>query len=144
MEKEMSIRTWIKRFNNGDFDGKSYKVQCEAGWYDWFCKDSSLVAKTKRIGNIIKQIKHGGKIDLDNMYVWFKNNVCAFENSLYDDFRFAHIKDRDVEFTVQILSPIREKRYTVWGKKNNFAEPLLETNYSKELVKWFNKSWDEV
>lgn len=142
-KKEMSIRTWIERFYNGDFDGKSYKVQCEAGWYDWFCKDSSLKNKTKKMGNIIKQIKDGGKVDLDKNYVWFKNN-CPLSGPLYDDFRFAHIKDGDVEFTVQILSPISEKRYTVWGKKNNFAEPLLETNYSKELVKWFNKSWDEV
>ena len=37
------------------------RVQIDAGWYDWFCKDTSLVNKTKRMGNIIKQIKPGGK-----------------------------------------------------------------------------------
>ena len=55
MRSEITLRTWIERFNNGDFETKDVATQIEAGWYDWFCKDSSLANKTKRMGNISKQ-----------------------------------------------------------------------------------------
>jgi hypothetical protein len=140
MEKEMNVKTWIERFNNGDFESKDYATQCEAGWYDWFCKDTSLAGKTKRMGNIVKQFKHGGKINLETMYVWFKNN-CPLNGPLYDDFRFADIETGDTLFTIQIASVHNEKRYTVYGKKNNFDKPLFESDSSRELVKWFNEGW---
>jgi hypothetical protein len=142
MEKEMNVKTWIEKFNKGDFESKDYATQCEAGWYDWFCKDTSLAGKTKRMGNIVKQIKPDGKINLETMYVWFKNN-CPLNGPLYDDFRFADIETGDVQFTIQIASPHNEKRYTVYGRKNNFDNPLFESDSSRELVKWFNEGWNE-
>ncbi len=36
---EMSVRTWQERFRAGDFSSRDRAVQCEAGWYDWFCRD---------------------------------------------------------------------------------------------------------
>ena len=56
--------------------------------------------KTKRMGNIIKQIKGGGiKVDLNNWYVWFKNN-CPLNGPLYDDFRFADLGTGDAKCDV--------------------------------------------
>ena len=140
MEKEMNVKTWIEKFNNGDFESKDYATQCEAGWYDWFCKDTSLAGKTQRMGSIVKQIKPGGKINLETMYVWFKNN-CLLNGPLYDDFRFVDIETGDVQFTVQIASIHNDKRYTVYGRKNNFDKPLFESDSSRALVKWFNEGW---
>ena len=39
-----------------------------------FCRDTSLKNKTKKMGNIIKQIKRCGRVNLAETYVWFKNN----------------------------------------------------------------------
>ena len=39
MRNEIVLRTWIKRFNNGDFEARVVLTQIEAGWYDWFCKE---------------------------------------------------------------------------------------------------------
>lgn len=55
MRKEISIREWVVRFNDGKYESSDVKTQIEAGWYDWFCKDSSLANKTKRMGIIINR-----------------------------------------------------------------------------------------
>lgn len=140
MSKELSLRTWIDKFNHNDFDSKDIETQIKAGWYDWFCKDESLANKTKRMGNIVKQFKDGGKLNLDNRYVWFKNN-CPLAGPLYDDFRIADIESGDTLFTIQINCFREEKRYTVYGKKNDFDTPLFGTESIKELVAWMNEGW---
>ena len=141
MEKQKPLKDWIQAFNNGSFESNDVKVQINAGWYDWFCKDSSLANKTKRMGNIIKQFKDGRKIDLDLHYVWFKNN-CPLDGSLYDDFRIGEIETNEIVFTVQINNLREEAGYIVYGKVNDFAKPLFETDLAKELVSWLNK-WYE-
>lgn len=141
MAKEnISVREWIVRFNNGEFESKDFKTQINAGWYDWFCKDTSLGGKTKRMGNIVKRIKDNGKVDLDNCYVWFKNN-CPLNGPLYDDFRFAKLDTGEVQFTIQLNCCWNNHKYTVYGRKNNFEVPLFECDSSRELVKWLNEEW---
>ena len=138
--KETSVREWQKKFANGDFDSHEFACQCNAGWYDWFCKESSLAGKTKKMGNIIKQVKDGGKVDLDNHYVWFKNN-CPVVGPLYDDFRFADRATGDVQLTISIGDQRAEHRYEVWGRRNDFNGPIVGFDSSRELVKWLNQPW---
>lgn len=141
MNENITIREWQKIFIEGHFDYEEVSIQINAGWYDWFCKTSSLKNKTKKMGNIIKQVKDGGKVDLDNWYVWFKNN-CPMVGPLYDDFRFADLKTGDVQFTITIDDKRAKNKYEVWGRRNNFKEPIVGFNSSRELVKWLNKSWE--
>ena len=151
MKDRISIKEWIDKFLSGEFDKKDsfsedIKTQIQAGWYDWFCKDSSLAAKTKKMGNIVRQIKSGGKVNLDNWYVWFKNN-CPLNGPLYDDFRFASLETGDVQFTIQINCCWNKHRYSVWGRRGEDKEfehenPLFETDSLKDLIKWFNEPWE--
>ncbi len=146
MKDRISIKEWINRFLSGEFDSQDVRVQIQAGWYDWFCKDSSLTNKTKKMGNIVKQIKSGGKVNLDNWYVWFKNN-CPLNGPLYDDFRFAKLDTGDVQMTIQINCCWNKHRYSVWGRRREDKEfehenPLFETDSLKDLVKWFNEPWE--
>ena len=151
MKDRISIKEWIDKFLSGEFDKKDsfsedIKTQIQAGWYDWFCKDSSLANKTKKMGNIVRQIKSGGKVNLDNWYVWFKNN-CPLNGPLYDDFRFAKLDTGDVQMTIQINCCWNKHRYSVWGRKGEDKEfehenPLFETDSLKDLVKWFNEPWE--
>ena len=152
MKDRISIKEWINRFLLGEFDKKDsfnsdVKTQIQAGWYDWFCKDSSLAAKTKKMGNIIKQVKSGGKVNIENWYVWFKNN-CPLNGPLYDDFRFARLDTGDVQMTIQINCCWNNHRYSVWGRRGEDKEfdhekPLFETDSLRDLVKWLNNPWEE-
>ena len=93
------------------------------------------------MGKIIVQIKQGGKVDLENHYVWFKNN-CPCCYPLYDDFRFANIVSGETQFTIECGHPFgSEFNYEVYGRRNDFKEPLFKCNNSRELVKWFNTPW---
>jgi len=144
MRDRINVSTWIDNFLNGKYESKDVKTQIEAGWYDWFCKDSSLARKTQIMGGIIRQIKAGGKVDLNNWYVWFKNN-CPLNGPLYDDFRFADIATGDVVFTIQINCCWNKHRYAVYGRtpdgEGHWHEPLFETDSVLELVMWFNFKW---
>ena len=145
MMDRLRLFRWIDEFMEGNFDADDVKTQIKAGWYDWFCKDSSLANKTKKMGNIIKQVKRGGKVDLENWYVWFKNN-CPLNGPLYDDFRFADIETGNVMFTIQIDCCWNKKKYAVYGRtpdgEFHSDEPLFETDSVKELVEWLNQSWE--
>lgn len=96
---ERSIREFIEKFNNGDFNSNNRSIQCDAGWYDWFCRDSSLRNKTYKLTAKLKKIINSEKINQDTMYVFFKNN-CPCNGSLYDDFRICDRETGDVIFTV--------------------------------------------
>ena len=137
MMNQMTVREWQKAFAAGEFDGADVSTQCKAGWFDWFCKGTSLVRRTQRMGKIVAKVKDGGKVDLDGMYVWFKNN-CPLCGPLYDDFRFADIETGDVHMTICIDDVREEFKYSVWGRANGFDGPIIGFSNSRELVKWLN------
>ena len=145
MKDRISINEWINKFLSGEFGSQDVRVQIQAGWYDWFCKDSSLANKTKKMGNIVRQVKRGGKVNLDDWYVWFKNN-CPLNGPLYDDFRFASLETGDVQFTIQINCCWNKHRYSVYGRtpdgEGHWDEPLFESDSLKDLVKWLNSPWE--
>ena len=142
MDKQIKLSEWIQRFKSGEFDKPDTTTQIKAGWFDWFCRDSSLANKTIQMGSIIKQIKAGGKVDLETSYVWFKNN-CPLNGPLYDDFRIADIENNNNLFVVQIDCVWNDTKYTVFERLDGFEKPVFQTESSRELVKWFNKGWSK-
>lgn len=149
MEKKINISQWIEAFEEGYFKPhpnprEDVRNQIQAGWFDWFCKDSSLSGKTAKLGRIIRQIQAGGKVDLKNWYVWFKNN-CPLNGPLYDDFRFADIETGNVMFTIQVNCCWNTHRFAVYGRtpdgEGHWDKPLFETDSQVDLVKWFNSAW---
>lgn len=133
MEK-MPIETFIRRFNAGEFIMPDRLTQVEAGWYDWFCRDSSLAKKTQKLGEKVKQIAASAKIDLENNYVFFKNN-CPMRGPLYDDFRICSIETGHVIFTV-IPKCSHSGKAEVWGDENNFGGPLVSGTW-RDVKKFF-------
>jgi hypothetical protein len=154
---EMTIREFQKRFKAGDFKRKypdkkwswmwdkekreERDIAISAGWYDWFCSDRALLGKTKRLGSVVCQLKDSGKINLDTMYAWFKNN-CPMEGPLYDDFRIADLESGDTRYCCCYNSPHEEEgvRWSVWGRENDFKGTLIGFKTAWEMVRWFNES----
>ena len=139
MRKELNLIEWIENFKNGNYNDPDVKVQIKAGWYDWFCKDQSLAAKTKSLGRKLIQIVNSSKINPETSYVFFKNN-CPMFGSLYDDFRICDIESGDVIYCITPKSGHKVKNGLgdVWGKENDFKEPLFEESW-KEIKDWFLK-----
>jgi hypothetical protein len=117
-----NIRKFVEKFAAGEFDSNDRSVQIEAGWYDWFCSDTALASKTKALGKKLTQLIKSEKIDVENMYVFFKNN-CPMNGPLYDDFRICDMKTGDVIFNITPKSGHSGKA-EVWGKENSFQYPL--------------------
>lgn len=137
MIEKLSIREWLKAFDSEAFSSKDFKIQIKAGWFDWFCRDTSLRGKTYALAPKVKQIAKSTKVNIDTMYVFFKNN-CPVNGSLYDDFRICDAKTGDVIFTIVPKSGHKVKlgQTEVWGRENDFKEPLYKGDW-KGALKWF-------
>lgn len=133
----ISLSKWIQKFDNGDFSYRSTAVQCDAGWYDWFCRETSLMNKTLSLGKKVKSIAKSPKVNVDTMYVFFKNN-CPMVGTLYDDFRICDLETGDVIFTIVPKCGHTSKKGVteIWGQENDFDAPLYEGDW-KGALKWF-------
>jgi len=133
----MNVRQWIENFNNGEFNEKDKATQCYAGWYDWFCRDTSLRNKTYYMSNIIRKIKDSPKIGLDTQCILFRNH-CPISHPLYDSFKISNITSGEIVYEVNIKSGFEKNKFTVYGIENMYQKPLFGCDRQKELVKWFN------
>ena len=82
----------------------------------------------------VKQLAKSSKVDVDNWYVWFKNN-CPVFGSLYDDIHFTDIKTGDAIYTIAF---VKKDGQTVelWGKENNFKHPFVIGDW-KDIKEYF-------
>lgn len=130
---EISITRWVENFTAGEYDSRTVHTQVDAGWYDWFCKDTALSAKTQYLGHKLLGILGSKRFDNDKCYVWFKNN-CPVVGPLYDDFRIADLESGDTMFTIQHLLKgshgCDKEHWEVWGRENGFSEPLVNGEWA--------------
>lgn len=134
----ISIRQFIEDLESGKYDSPDVITQINAGWYDWFCKDSSLVSKTKNLGKKMMKIADSSRISKDIMSLSFKN-CCPLYGSLYDCVRICDIHTGDVIYTIAINRKGENgvSISEVYGRNNNWSEPLVKGSW-KDVVKWFN------
>ena len=112
-------------------------------WYDWFCKDTSLVRKGKsllsRLSRLYKvnEKTNNKNFDPNKTYVFFKNN-CPCNGSLYDDFRICDIETKEVIWTIIPSSGYLDNYggAELWGRVNDFKEPVVMGKW-EDIVEYF-------
>ena len=140
-QEEMTITKFVERFLNGDFNSPLVRVQCEAGWYDWFCHTSTLAKKTEFLGYKVAMIKDSKRFDKEKSYVFFKNN-CPFEGPLYDQFSICDIETGDVLFCCQHLEKgshgCDKAHWEVYDRSVGFETPAVNGTW-RDVLNYFNK-----
>ena len=138
MSNKTTLRQWLKNFVEGQYSAKDRQTQCDAGWFDWFCKNESLVNKTYSLAPKVAKVAKSPKVNIDTCYLLFKNN-CPMYGSLYDDFRLCDLESGEVIFTVVPKCGHTAKlgQTEIWGRENDFDAPLYEGDW-KGALKWFS------
>ncbi len=140
---QTSIIEWITNYQAGIYDFPDIDTQIRAGWYDWLCNSKSLQSRLSKLGpkvgqiNAINLLNNKKHFDPQKSYVFFKNN-CPGNGELYDDFRICSIESGDVIFTIVPASGHTSKEGVaeLWGKSNDFDEPLAEGEWS-DILNYF-------
>ncbi len=134
---EMSVRQWQARFRSGDFNSRDLSVQCEAGWFDWFCRNDALAGRLKKLSKIVLGIK--APFILDNYYVWFKNN-CPMAGPLYDDVRFEPLSgEREGKYFVVILDcPHELAKWALYTERYGYDAPEFFNGNVRNMVQYIN------
>lgn len=136
-ENNISLRKWLENYENGMYSTGDRNTMCDAGWYDWFCSDQTLLPRLQGMYPKVKAISKSSKINPDTMYVFFKNN-CPMDGKLYDDFRICDMKSGDVIWTISPSLGYTKSFGTseVWGMENDFDEAIVSGNMM-DVLKYF-------
>ena len=133
----MNLLQFKERFEAEHFTGSSVEVQIEAGWWDWFCKDSSLRNKTQVLAKKVISLMNSPLLNPSQQYVFFKNN-CPLYGSLYDSFSICSIETGDVDYYIVPSSGMESTKgqSLVYSKDNSFKEPIIKGGW-KDIKEYF-------
>ena len=140
MSERLPITEWIEKWDLGHFNSDDLDTQCDAGWYDWFCKNSSLLPRLRKLAPKVKKVAVLMSDDFKSKhYVWFKNN-CPLRGKLYDDFRISNIETNDVIYTITPAEGYDNSygQASLWGVDNKFDKPLVQGTW-QDIMRWFEQ-----
>jgi hypothetical protein len=112
-------------------------------WYDWFCKDEQLQKRGQRLFARLQSLALSPRFSLMQTTVWFKNNA-PLVGGTYDDFRLRELGTTDgrVLYTITPRSS-HSKKAEVWGRENNFEEPIVSGTW-KDVKAFFATKRDDI
>jgi hypothetical protein len=134
MSKNISLKQQLEAFKNGTILASDGTMDWCFNFYDWFCKDSSLENKAKRLFPMVaKFVNIHREIDTEKVYVFFKNN-CPVNGPLYDDFRICDRETGDVLWTV-IPKSGHSGMFEAYSRSYGFSEPVYKGKNITEALK---------
>jgi uncharacterized protein YerC len=128
-----TLKQQLEAFEQGKFiDSEGNENDCY-NFYDWFCSDKALKAKSEKLFKMVKRWVEQRNTDIEKVYVFFKNN-CPINGPLYDDFRICDVETGDVIWIV-IPKCGHSGLAEVWGKHNGFKEAIITGKNMNEIYK---------
>lgn len=132
----MSVNNSLKNLMELDFE--PIRQDEYFGFYDWFCENHELKNRSEKLISKLKSIlKNNKRIDIQNTYVFFKNN-CPMVGDLYDDFRICDLKNGDVLFTVSIKDSTENNSCAVYSYENDFFKPVARGCWN-DIIEYFKQ-----
>jgi hypothetical protein len=128
-----TLKQQLESFENGVILSSDGKVDTCQNFYDWFCSDKALKAKSEKLFKMVKRWVKYRNTDTEKVYVFFKNN-CPMSGPLYDDFRICDVETGDVIWTVTPKCGHSGKA-EVWGRQNDFKGPIAVGANMNEIYK---------
>lgn len=129
----ISVNDFVQQFEAGAFNSPDTRVQIDAGWYDWFCKPTSLTRKTQILGRKVVQLSKSKLFDPEKTYVFFKNN-CPVNGSLFDSFSICDLETDNVLFWV----------CPAYGHNGPHKGKPMLTDYTNKATEFEFDSWKGV
>lgn len=130
---KITLKQQLEAFEKGQFlDSNGEESWCY-NFYDWFCKDKALKAKSERLFKMVKRWVKKRNTDTDKVYVFFKNN-CPVFGPLYDDFRICDVETGNVVYTV-VPKCGHSGKAEVWGSANEFKGPIVVGDTMNDIYK---------
>lgn len=133
MNLEISIADHLKN----DFAEYRQSDSSCYGFYDWFCRDTSLKNKSARLISRLKSIvkANNNKFDPAKTYVFFKNN-CPLAGPLYDDIRICDIETGNVLYTIVPNNGYTNEAELYCWLDDNVTEPVVTGKWS-DIKRYF-------
>lgn len=127
-----NLRQQLEAFKQGRYlDSDGNESWCY-NFYDWFCKETSLEAKSKKLFRQVEKFVKLMGIDQENHYVFFKNN-CPINGPLYDSFSICNNKTGDVIWWVTAKSG-HTGEAEVYFKEKGFNDPYATGKNFSDLM----------
>jgi len=135
----VSIAEQIESLKSGNILSSNGSLNESGCWnfYDWFCKDSSLQNKAKRLMPMVQKLVTALGVDPKTHYVFFKNN-CPVNGPLYDDLRICNIQSGHVIWNFTPKSG-HSGMAELWGRENDFKDAIATGKNMTELLKNIQK-----
>ncbi len=142
MSEKITIQEWVQRWVSGQYNSKSREVMCDAGWYDWFCKDQSLYGRLKKMAPMVMAVSQSKLLGPQPQYVFFKNN-CPMMGELYDSFSVCNVDSGDVQWWITAKTGHTGSEETqIFYVKRTFQDDCnLLAEYAKYIRAKDPKKW---
>ena len=126
--KNANLKMQLEAFAQGKFINSEGQEDSCFNFYDWFCKDTSLENKSKRLFAQTKKLVEKLNIDTEKYYVFFANR-CPMFGKLYDQLNIVNIETGNVEYSLEPKNG-HTGMTELWIKGTT-----IKTNGLKELYK---------
>ena len=140
----MTIKAWVRMYENGEFDlpadtpswkreDVAFTVSCKAGWYDWFCKDSALINRTKKFAALLRRITNDTM--LNEYKVLFKQTLPIGDKGYHDYIHLYAGDDRG--YGIRVDHGCEKHKWAVYRYGTETGNDF-ECDRVEDLAKWLN------